>query len=164
MIVSERNLPRRMFGTTAVARILNVEDWIVKGFGQEPYNLLPERMGEGRGKKRLYTFRQVLQIDVAHALSRKSQLFNSDLIPAAVGLITDDLIRQWVNSYDAEGTAPPLVLTFDGQGWEILSKKQCTADFEESLRDGNIWVSLNLVPFWEATVQRIGELESNGEI
>jgi hypothetical protein len=130
----------------------------------EPYKLIPQKSGAGRGSRNLYSFRQLLQIDLATTLSRKSQLFTSELIPAAVRLVTDSLINRWSKSYDAEGNAPPIILTFDGQRWKILSRDESREGFQEALDDGTIWVSLNLVPGWEAIVQRITELEGEGKI
>lgn len=111
----------------------------------EPYKLIPEKTGEGRGSRRRYSFHKLLQIDVANALSRKSRLLSSEMIVAAVQLIliTEDLISRWANSFDAEGNAPAIVLAFDGAGWEVLGKEDCTADFNESLENGDIWISFN---------------------
>jgi hypothetical protein len=148
----------------AVARILNLEDWQIKALGTEPYELVPEKSGAGRGSRNLYSFRQLLQIDLATTLSRKSQLFTSELIPSAVRLVTDRLIKRWTDSYDAEGNAPPLVLAFDGHRWKILSREEANEGFQEASDDGTIWVSLNLVPGWESVVRRITELEGEGAI
>lgn len=156
--------PRTWYGLGAVVSILGLQDWQVKGLSLEPYKLIPEKKGAGRGSRNLYSFRQLLQIDLATALSRKSQLFSSEVIPAAIRLVTNDLLSRWSKSYDDKGNAPPVILTFDGQGWKIFSREESSERFQESLDDGTIWVSLNLVPGWESVVQRITELEGDGKI
>lgn len=155
--------PRRWYGLGAVASILNLEEWQIKALCAEPYGLVPEKCGKGRGSRNLYSFRQLLQVDLATTLTRKSQLFTSELIPAAVRVITKGLVSRWIESY-VDGIAPSMILAFNGEKWRILSREESSEGFPESLDDGTIWVSLNLVPRWESIVRRISELEGEGKI
>lgn len=156
--------PRNWYGLGAVALILDLEEWQIKALSSEPYALIPEKTGSGRGSRNLYSFRQLLQIDLATALTRKSRLFTSELIPAGIRLVTDRLIKRWTDSYDAEGNAPPLILALNGQKWKILSREESNEGYREAQDDGTLWVSLNLVPGWESIVQEITRLEGEGEI
>lgn len=158
------SLPPRMYGTLEAAKILGVLPWRVKNFSASPYGVEPSKKGAGRGKRSSYRFEELLRLSVANALYGDGTRFTPDGITPAIPLITDDLVHRWSNSYRSDGTAPPIVLTFDGSKWRVRDSKESAKAFSESLEDGDVWFSLNLVPLWEGVVRSINDLEADGEI
>ena len=70
MAKKEKRTEQQLYGTSQVARILDIPDWRVKNFSEgEAYRLPPSiQVGSGRGSRRLYTFEDVFRIAVADYL------------------------------------------------------------------------------------------------
>ena len=153
-----------MYGTAEAATILGVKDWRIKNFSLPPYGLEPSKKGAGRGKRSCYRFEELLRLSVASALYGEGTRFTPEGISPAIPLVTDDLIHRWTNSYRSDGTAPAIVLTFDGRSWRVLDAKRSAKAFSDSLEEGDVWFSLNLVALWEGVVKSITDLEASGEI
>lgn len=84
-----------LYGTKQVAEILGIPEWRVKNFSEgEAYGLPPsQRVGSGRGSRRLYNLNDVLRLAVA------SELVNCGFTPETVGRavreIPESMLTMW---------------------------------------------------------------------
>ena len=89
-----------LYGTKQVAEILRIPEWRVKNFSEgEAYGLPPsQRVGSGRGSRRLYNLNDILRLAVA------SELVNCGFTPEAVGRavreIPESMLSMWPEVLD----------------------------------------------------------------
>jgi DNA-binding transcriptional MerR regulator len=160
----------RLFGTTEVATILLIPEWRVKNFTQGlAYGLSPtQRIGKGRGSRRLYSETEIVRIALAN------ELVEAGLTPEAVGAAIrelpesvirpdrrqrDEFSREWEEPKTEDRT---FLMNFQHE-WILTTESKAHAKAEFSFSSPRAFFFLNVREIRNMATDRIDKFELEGE-
>jgi hypothetical protein len=118
----------RLYGTKQVAELLGIPEWRVKNFAEgEAYGLAPsQKVGSGRGSRRLYNLADVLRLAVANELVKCG--FTAEAVGRAMREIPESMLTAWWESF-----VP--VLVFAKGSWRVKRAKEVEKLLNETLKN-----------------------------
>jgi DNA-binding transcriptional MerR regulator len=128
-----------LFGTKQVAEFLGVLEWRVKNFSEgEAYRLPPsQKVGTGRGSRRLYNLNDILRLAIANELVNYG--FSPDEVGRAVREIPESTLMFWpaevrlVNSKESLDSLPILVCLRGELGWRVRKAREVESLVSQTL-------------------------------
>jgi len=146
----KRKIGDELYGTKQIAELLDIPEWRVKNIAEvEAYGVPPtQRIGTGRGSRRLYDRASVLRMAIAY------ELVEADFTPEGVGRALREIPESLLTSYDETlGKRParemlPLLVGERGK-WRVRKNKEVKAmladrfdflDFTDAKNPGGAFV------------------------
>jgi DNA-binding transcriptional MerR regulator len=122
---TKRKSTEALWGTKQVAEFLGVPEWRVKNFSEgEAYRLPPsQKIGTGRGSRRLYNLNDILRLAIANELVNFG--FTPDAVGRAVREIPESKLMFWPMDIRSGGgdelveNLPVLVCLHGELGWRV---------------------------------------------
>jgi hypothetical protein len=170
---AKRHSRAELYGTSQVAKILNIPEWRVKNFSEgAAYRLPPaHRVGRGRGSRRLYDWADIFRIAIANHLVEFG--FTAEAVGRAVREIPESVLGPYVEMLrsenpDTEGLSAsetPLLVSTGYDLWQVRNASKVGKEIRHALkhteRSRGIFV-LNLATFCDEVFSQLHDYWGRG--